>query len=58
MPKKEKVISLFEGMIRKAANQEMKEDSDTPVSVGGKGHVVVTGKGNTINVYNQAKSDS
>ena len=57
MPKKEKIVSLFEGLIREAANQDIKEDSNTPVKVNGTGHVVVTASGNTINVYNQNREE-
>lgn len=52
MPKKEKVISLFEKMLSKTDNQD-NEDSDAPVQQGGNGHVIVTGGSNTINVYNR-----
>lgn len=52
MATKDKVITLFESMIKQARNTENQEDSKAPAPVPGNGHVIVNSGGNTINVYN------
>lgn len=52
MPSKDKVINLFESMIKQVRNTEDNEDLKTPNPVSGNGHVIINAGGNTINVYN------
>ena len=51
MAKKDKVVDLFQEMVRKAKKEDQKNKPSMQVS--GNGHVFVSGGEPTINVYNQ-----
>ena len=53
MPKKEKIKTLFEGIIEQ---EKIQKDSPqkSPNSTFGIGHVIVNSGGNTINIYNES----
>ena len=56
MAKKDKVVDLFQEMVRKAKSEEDQKNKP-PVQVNGIGHVFVNGGEPTINVYNKKIED-
>ena len=51
MPKKEKIKTLFEGIIKQEKNQK-NSPQESPDSTSRIGHIIINSDGNTINIYN------
>lgn len=52
MPKREKIKSLFESIIKQTKDSQKSDDRKRTVPVMGIGHVIINSGGNIINVYN------